>query len=122
MTKTPLSPRQKNIRFWLIMAIYALVFLILLVIGLMWFWNYIAAYENACPAQEAIEAYSAQLDPDMLLEMDLPIYEQVDGRLQSEEECRALLEKELAGKYVFAKSKNVPSRSRREHITCRRQI
>jgi hypothetical protein len=104
MTKDPSNRRKKNARFWLIMAIYALVVLILIVVGLMWFWDYIAAYENAVPAQEAIDVYSAQLDQDMLLNMEWETFDKVDGRLQTEEECRAILEKELSGKFVFAKS------------------
>ena len=84
------------------MLIYAAIFLALTAGGLVWFWNFINAYELSRP-QTTMDAYLAQLEFDTMYESAKPLADKVDRNLQSEEQCRQYMKDALSGGITYAK-------------------
>lgn len=90
MSKRKLTRKQKNARFWLILAICAMVFLLLTGFGLMRFWDYMEAYEASRP-QNAIESYMSAVTPQSVSALPDALPEGLDIRLQSEDAARQVI-------------------------------
>lgn len=78
-----LTNKNKS-RFWLILAICSLVFLLLVGVGLVWFWDYMEAFEASRP-QNAIQSYMADVTPEIIAQWEGAIPEGVDQNIQSQE-------------------------------------
>lgn len=78
---------KKKHGFLIGMLVYALVFLLLVAGGLVYFWNYLAAYESARP-QLAAETYLENLSPEHICDASAELIGSIDHSLQSEEACR----------------------------------
>lgn len=98
-------------RFALGMTIYAVVFLVVAGIGLKLFWNYMAAYENARPAN-AVEAYLDALTPEHICNQSQDLIDSIDHNLQSEGECRDYIISQLSGSFTCAKNSKESTASR----------
>lgn len=78
---------KKKHGFWIGMAVYALVFLLLVAGGLVYLWHYLAAYESARP-QLAAENYLEALTPEHICDASAELIGSIDHSLQSEDACR----------------------------------
>ncbi len=85
MTNTPTM--QKKSRFWLILGIFSLAFLVLVAVGLAIFWDFIAAYENSRP-QNAVEGYMQGVTAQSISQLPDVLPEGYDAALQPEEDVR----------------------------------
>ena len=85
MTDMPVT--QKKSRFWLGLGIFSLVFLLLVAVGLMFFWDFIASYENSRP-QNAVEGYMLGVTAQSISQLPNVLPEGYDSALQSEEAAR----------------------------------
>lgn len=85
------------------MAVYAVIFLVLLAVGLNWFWDYMDAYERSRPLT-AMNAFMATLDQSKIPDQAVDIYEKVDHELQTWEECRAYVAETLKGEITYARN------------------
>ena len=103
VSKKERTPRQKTKRFWAIMGIYALVVLILMAIGLWFFWDYLAAFEASRP-EGVIKAYMETATPEVLSAKDTKTLEAVDRTLQSEEAARKVIADSLQSPITYAKN------------------
>lgn len=72
------------------MVIYAVVFLSIMGIGLVLFWNYMAAFEASRP-HIAIDAYMESLTEEHIVNLSQNLIDEVDHRIQPEDQCRAYL-------------------------------
>lgn len=96
--RTPKSPRR---RFFTGMLVYAAVFLSVTAVGLLWFRDYISAYEQSRP-DTAMEAYMEGVDADYLCDGGAAaVIAAVDPRIQSEEDCRACIRSALNGELRY---------------------
>ena len=96
-----MAKKKRPSKLWLGMAIYAVVFLVLMAIGLSIFWNYIEAYEYS-RAQTTMDAYMAQLSIDTLADTAVQTMN-VDADLQSLEQCRDYVKASLNGGITYAR-------------------
>lgn len=86
MSKEKLTAKKKS-RFWLVLAICSLVFLLLVGAGLFWFWDFMEAFEASRP-QNAIQSYMADVTPEMIAQWEGAIPESIDQNIQSQEAVR----------------------------------
>ena len=103
MSKKIRTPRQKTKRFWKIMGIYCLVMLILMAIGLVFFWNYIAAFEASRP-EGVIKAYMQTATPEVIATKDPATLEQIDPAIQSRESACQVIADSLGSGITYAKN------------------
>lgn len=89
-------------RFFLSMAIYALLFLMVTAAGLYCFWNYIARYEASLP-DHAIERYISSLDKAEIQRISAEFVGCLDRNVQSEQDSFAAVEQFLNGQISFAR-------------------
>lgn len=92
-----------NSRFFLGMGIYALVFLGLLTAGLIYFWNYLDAYEKT-RVEYTLEAYMEELSPEHIANRCTELIERRDSRIQSEGEALGAICQALTGDIQYAKN------------------
>lgn len=78
---------KKKHGFWIGMLVYALIFLLLVAGGLVYFWHYLAAYESARP-QLAAEQYLEELTPAHICDASAELIGSIDHSLQGEDACR----------------------------------
>jgi len=71
-------------------AIYAAIFLVIAIVGLIIFWNYMAAYEKSQP-ENALHAYLYNLDAKRILSNSDDLVESVNPDVQREAECRQII-------------------------------
>lgn len=81
-----IGPRQST-RFWRVLAICALSFVILAAVGLILFWDYMAAYEASRP-QNAIDQYMAGVTAQSISALPGVLPQECDTRVQSEQAAR----------------------------------
>lgn len=85
------------------MLIYAAIFLVLAAGGLVWFWNFINAYELSRP-QTTMDTYLEQLPFDTVYEGAKPLVDQIDSNLQTPEQCKEYIRNALSGGITYAKN------------------
>ena len=83
-------------------GIYAGIFLILAIIGLIIFWNYMAAYEKSQP-QTVIGSYIHNLDDDHILSNCSGLIESINPDIQSEEECLDIISDAIRDGVTYAR-------------------
>ncbi len=71
-------------------AIYAAIFLVIAVVGLVIFWNYMDAYEQAQP-ENALQTYLYNLDAKRILSHSDNLVELVNPDVQREADCRQII-------------------------------
>lgn len=84
------------------MGIYAGVFIALAAFGLTQFWGYMDAYEHS-QSRNAIDSYIAQLDASHIQTYAEDLIASVDHNIQSEEDCRQVLDTALRGGVTYAR-------------------
>lgn len=94
--------KQKGMGFAIFMAVYALLALIGIGIGLKWFWGFIASYEVSRP-KVAIEAYMATVTRERVVEECDVIIEEADLNIQSKEECYRYLMDAISEDITYAR-------------------
>lgn len=72
------------------MLIYALVFLVIMAVGLAILWDFMASYEASRP-KTAINAYLQALTEEHICDLSQPLLDQVDQNFQTEEQSRAYM-------------------------------
>ena len=80
--------KRKIGAFWKVLIIFAEVFLIATVIGLLFFWDFIEAYEASRP-QNAIVAFMNELTPEKISGKDTKTLAAIDPHIRSEAQNRA---------------------------------
>lgn len=89
-------------RFWLILTVCALSFLVAVGIGLLIFWDFMAAYETSRP-KNAIEGYMAEVTPSYISQLSDVLPEGIDHALQSETDARQVIAQSI-GTISYAKN------------------
>lgn len=79
--------KSGTFRFLSGMAIYAAVFIGILLIGLTVFWNFMEAYENSRP-KTTINAYMEGLTEEHICDLSWALTDQVDHNIQTQQQCR----------------------------------
>lgn len=85
MNKT--NKKRSNKQFLLVMLNYAIVFLGVLAIVVIVFWNFMDAYENSRP-KIAVNEYMESLTEEHICDLSQNLIDQVDHNIQSEQQCR----------------------------------
>lgn len=85
MSTAKSSQKKKLTGFWRWLLIGCGSFLALVLVGLVIFWNFIAAFEQSRP-QSAIARYMEGLTPEKICQLDTATAEKCDTALQSREE------------------------------------
>ena len=99
-----MSKQKRGIgTFWKILLIFAEVFLIATVVGLLLFWNFIEAYEASRP-QNAIAAFMDEMTPQRISGMDTQTLDAIDPHIRTEAQNRAVIEESLSGGITYAKN------------------
>lgn len=88
--------------FLLGMVIYAVLFLALTFVGLRYFWDFIAAFEESRP-ENTINAYMNQLTVDHICDSQTDLLKLAENELVSEETCRQLMRDALSNEITYAK-------------------
>lgn len=89
-------------RFALGMGIYAAVFILLTLIGLIFFWDFIDNYEKSLPST-ALENYNKKLTTEYITNASQALINQVDHTLQSEDACKQVIADSLKNGVTFVK-------------------
>ena len=90
-------------RFFLGLAIYAVVFLALAFWGLTEFWSFIDAYELSRP-KNAIAPYVQQLTKEQVASADSQLLSQIDHNIQSEDACKQFILSSLDQDITYAQN------------------
>ena len=90
MADAKFDTEQKRTRFWRILAICALSFVILAGFGLLLLWDYMAAYEASRP-QNAIEQYMAGVTAQSISALPDVLPEACDLHIQSQKAARKVV-------------------------------
>lgn len=85
---------KKKSRFFLGMALYAVVFLLITVIGIAVFWQYMDAYEQSRPLT-AVNAYLEGMDSEYIRRSTEGFLASLDGNIQTENQAFGVIEKSL---------------------------
>lgn len=80
---------KKRMGFWSVLSLCSGIFLALVLIGLVVFWDFIAAYEESNP-QSVIARYMETLTPEHICQLDTTTPGLCDRNLQSEERYRTV--------------------------------
>lgn len=110
MSKRVLTPKQKEGRFWLILAICALSFLILVGVGLIKFWDFMAAFEASRP-QNAIDSYMAGVTAQSISQRADVLPDGYDTKAQPEQEARQAIADSL-GTISYARNTKLSADSK----------
>lgn len=103
--------KRKIGAFWKVLIIFAEVFLIATVIGLLFFWDFIEAYEASRP-QNAIVAFMNELTPEKISGKDTKTLAAIDPHIRSEAQNRAVIEESLSGGITYAKNTKLSTEER----------
>ena len=116
--KTQKAPKVKKAHwglFLFFMFLYAAAFLGAAFYGLKYLWSYLEAYENSRP-KNTVNAYMEGLTDEHIIDMGMVVTEQVDMDLQSEEECRAILQEAISGGVTYAKKSKECTDTRQVYV------
>lgn len=116
--KAQKAPKVKKARWGLfifIMFLYASAFLGATVYGLKYLWNYLDSYENSRP-KNTVSAYMDNLTDAHIIDMGIGVMDQIDSNLQSEEECRAIIQEALSGGVTYAKKSKECTDTRQVYV------
>lgn len=94
--------KRKNSFYWKLL-IYAEVFILLLCFGLIWFWNYMEAYEASRP-KNIVDSYMQALTADRLIEGSADLIGSVDPKVQDKAACAQVIRDSLSGGITYAKN------------------
>ena len=94
--------RSSSGRFVLGMLIYALLFLLVVAVGLRFFWSYLEAYENSRP-KNTMEEYITSFDAEHIHRVAADFVSTLDHHVQTEEESYAYIAAAMEGKLSYAK-------------------
>lgn len=109
-------------KFPLGLCIYAGAFLLVTFISLIFFWNYMSAYEQTRPAN-ALNAYAQQLTAEHIYNASEDVINQVDHTLQSAEQCKETVINALAEGFTFVKKATASTESKHIYmILCGKQL
>lgn len=90
-------------RFFLGLAIYAVVFLGLAFWGLSEFWSFIDAYELSRP-KNAIEPYVQQLTREQIAAGDTALLDRIDQNIQDADACKRFIVESLTKEITYAQN------------------
>lgn len=114
--------KKKFSKFPLGLCIYAGAFLLVTVIGLIFFWNYMSVYEQTRPAT-ALNAYAQQLTAEHIYDASEDVINQVDHALQSVQQCKETVINALSEGFTFVKKATVSTKSKHVYmILCGKQL
>lgn len=102
-------------RFVTGMVIYALVFLLIVSVGLWVFWDFIDAYEQSRPVN-VIKAYVEQVTADTMCEGSGELLDQLDSNIQSREEACQRIKESVTGDLSYAKKSAESSENRQVYV------
>ncbi len=104
------------------LLIYALVFLLIAGAGLVWFWQFIADFENSRP-DTALESYVANLSGEYVADRSLNLIAGIDHSVQTEEQCRQALIAALSDTFTCAKKSKESTQTRFVYaVRCGKQV
>lgn len=83
-------------------AIYAAIFLVIAVIGLVIFWNYMDAYEKSQP-KNVIDAYLYNLDEAHIQDLTRDFIQSVNHNVQSDEDCLEIIADSIKDGVTYAR-------------------
>lgn len=118
MSKRNNKPKVKKARwglYFFFMFLYTALFLTGAVYGLKYLWNFLASYEASRP-KIAIAAYMDNLTQEHICDMAMTVTQQIDGNLQTQEECRQIIEASLAEEITYAKKTSECTESRQVYV------
>lgn len=120
-TKPVKSAKQRKVKkahwglFFVLIFLYAAAFLGATAYGLKYLWNYMEAYENSRP-KNALNAYMENLTDEHIIDMGMSVTAQIDMNLQSEEECRAVIQEAISGGVTYAKKSKECTDTRQVYV------
>ena len=99
-----LAKKEKGAGFWIGALVYAVVALVLVGIGLRYFWDFLSAYEVSRPGH-TVNSYMETLTAQHILDLaGEDLLEQVDGRLGDREAYRPQILSALSGEFTCARN------------------
>ena len=120
-TKPVKSAKQRKVKkahwglFFVLIVLYAAAFRGATAYGLKYLWNYMEAYENSRP-KNALNAYMENLTDEHIIDMGMSVTAQIDMNLQSEEECRAVIQEAISGGVTYAKKSKECTDTRQVYV------
>lgn len=108
----PVRKEKKSRNFFRGILIYAGIGLLLIGGGLVFFWNYMAAYEHSRPMTVAA-AYLQQHPLEMILETEETLFPEIDSSIESAEYCRAYVKAQVTDSFSCLKN---PAESTEERL------
>lgn len=110
-------PRKKAHwgRFFVCMLLYAVVVLGAAFYGLKYLWGFLESYEASRP-KNTVESYMQNLSEDHILDMGVAVRNQIDGNLQTQEQCRQILAQTISGGVTYAKNSKASSDTRQVYV------
>ena len=84
-------------------AIYAAIFLVIAIIGLVIFWNYMDAYEKSQP-KNIIDSFIYNLDEAHIKTLSSDFIQSVNHDVQSDEDCLAVITDAIKGGVTYARN------------------
>lgn len=85
------------------LVIYTVVIMAAIAVGLAVLWDFLKAYEESRP-QTALDQFVQQLAAGDFNGQSLDVMDEIDHKIQSEEECRELIQNQLSGEITYAKN------------------
>lgn len=114
--------KNRGMGFACFMAVYAVIALAAIAVGLVWFWGYIEAYEASRP-HVAIDAYLEKMTKERIVERCSTVLEQTDLNIQNEEECLGYLRDALKGEITYARKASASTDTQHTYILrCRSRV
>lgn len=110
--------KAKQRRFWpflLAMAIYAIIALVAIFMGLDWFYGFIDAYEQSRP-KHVLNDYMNNLTQERVCDASADVIGQIDHHIQSEQECRDYITKSLEKGFNYAKKSSVSTDTKQVYV------
>lgn len=102
-------------RFFLCMLLYAIVVLGGAAYGLKYLWGFLESYEASRP-KNTVESYMENLTEDHILDLGVAVREQIDGNLQTQEQCREIIAQAISGGVTYAKNSKESSDTRQVYV------
>ncbi len=84
-------------------AIYAAIFLVIAIIGLIIFWNYMDAYEKSQP-KNVIDSFMFNLDDSQIKALSNDFIQSVNHDVQSDEDCLAIITDTIRNGVTYARN------------------
>ena len=102
-------------RFLLGMVIYAVIFLVIVGVGLGVFWNFIDAYEHSRPLN-AVKAYVASLTSEDYCAGSSELLDRLDSHIQSREEACDVIRSSVTEPLTYAKKSGESTEDRQVYV------